>query len=144
MRREIRMGLVALAVVAAGVGTAVHIGRTQDVAGSLPDSMRDLRGAREVELRDEAGHVVLRGAFAQVAGEAEVKAALTGSAGQGEAEIEVENESGSRRTELEVDVQGLAPRKVYTIHVDGQRAGELRTDADGKGEVELSATGDAK
>jgi hypothetical protein len=141
MRRETKKGLMAVVVVLAGVGAAAQVARTEDVAGALPESMRDLTGAREVEIRDDAGQVVLRGTFAgPIAADGETKAALTGAAGTGEAEIEIESKSGARRTELEVDVEGLAANKAFAIHVDGQRAGALTTDAKGAGEIELATS----
>jgi hypothetical protein len=143
MRRRIRTGLMTVAVVA-GLGVAARVAWTDDPAGVLPDELRDLSGAREVDVRSAAGEVVLRATFeAGVAADGETRVALKGS-GKGEAEIEIESKAGPVRTELEVDVSGLQPNQVYAIHVDGRRAGELTTDGTGSGELELSAQAGAR
>jgi hypothetical protein len=143
MRRRVLAGLVAATVVSAvsAAVAATRLGFTADQVGTLPDDMRNLDGAREVEIRDQAGQVVLKGTFPDPRpADGEAKAALTGTGtGKGEAELEVEVSNGSQRTELEVDVEGLAPNATYSIHVDGKRAGQMATDGAGKGEIELTA-----
>jgi hypothetical protein len=135
---------MAVAVVAGGMGAAAGVAWTGDRDGTLPDELRDLTGAREVEVRNAANEVVLRASFeGPVAADGETKVELKGS-GRGEAEIEIESSAGTVRTELEVDVSGLQPNQAYSIHVDGRRAGELTTDATGRGELELSAEAGAR
>ena len=146
MERKTRMGLAGVVTVACGALAAVGIARLDgaDRVGPIPAALGDLSRASAVEVKDAAGQVVLRGTFGAEQtdddGAKERKAVLTGTAGAGKGEAEIEvTAGGTPRVDLEIEVDGLPAAQPFTVHVDGEQAAMLTTDAGGEGEVELSS-----
>lgn len=54
-------------------------------------------------------------------------------------EFEMESERGSSRTELGISVNFLEPRSLLDVVIDGVLIGQISTDADGHGDLDLSS-----
>jgi hypothetical protein len=130
-------GLLATAVFT--VAMIVHLSGQQasNVSG-------DFRNASTAEVRDAAGQVLLRGTFAQVAGdedEIERKAALTATAagGQASGDAEVEyREDEPNIQEIEFQVSGVPPRAVLTLNLDGTDIISATANDKGRAEAEVN------
>jgi hypothetical protein len=112
----------------------------------LPAFLKELAAVNKVEIKNEAGEVVLSGSFSSPVDkldEMERMATLSGTGvaanAMGIAEIEVSKESnGFVEQEIEVKVRGLAPQSVYKLFIDDNEIATLRTDAKGDAELEMS------
>lgn len=117
-----------------------------DLEMPLPAVLKDLAAVNKVEIKNEAGEVVLSGSFSSPVDkldEMERVATLSGTGvaanAMGIAEIEVSKESnGFVEQEIEVKVRGLAPQAVYKLFIDDHEIATLRTDAKGDAELEMS------
>ena len=103
----------------------------------------DFRNASTAEVRDEQGQVLLRGTFAQAAGdedEVERKAVLMATApgGQaaGDAEIEYRNEA-SNIQEIEFQVSGVPAHAIVTLVLDGRAVVSATANDKGRAEAEV-------
>ena len=114
-------------------------------AEALPADVGDLSNASTVEIRDNAGTVILRGHFVEMPeddDDVERKATLAGSGATakatGDAEVEVSRTNNVLDQEVEVSVSNLAPGATYTVFVDAKQLGTFQTNQNGKAELELS------
>jgi hypothetical protein len=145
MERMTRMGLAGMVTVLCAVA-AVGIARLDgaDREAPLPAALGDLSRATAVQVKDAEGRVVLEGTFGAEQtdddGAKERKAVLAAPNGKGNGEAEIEVVGGSApRVDLEIEVEGLAGGQTFSVHVDGQHAATITTDAGGDCEVELSS-----
>ena len=128
--------LVLAAVAAAQVRN--NSGRIKE---TLPAGI-NLNNAVLVEIRDNAGAVVLSGSFS------EFKAILTskesGSKSKGIAEIEIEKEGASLEQEIEVEVENLPALTNFKLVVDGNEVATFSTSKAGKRALKYSRKDPAK
>ena len=130
-------GFVATAAIAAAM--VIHFSGQQqsNISG-------DFRNAGTAEVRDAQGQVLLRGTFAQVAGdedEVERKAALTatapGSQASGDAEVEYRKDDPNIQ-EIEFQVSGVPARAVLTLVLDGTDIVSATANDKGRAEAEVN------
>jgi hypothetical protein len=107
-------------------------------------ALGDLSAAHIVEIRDEAGAVVLSGEFrtrVDGLGNTEKDADLANQRGEaviGEVELELPARGREHlRPELEVDVIRLQPRQSYVVVIDDRPVGRFVTDDRGSADFEL-------
>jgi len=135
-------------ILSVATALALSAGATAVVAQSkdrLPAMVGDLTAAQLIEVRDQAGQVLLNGTFKtskNKADETERKADLTSPTGQekaeGEAEVEIERKSGvATKDELELEVEHLPKMTTCEVFIDGIRAGSFVTSKSGKGKLKL-------
>ena len=138
-----RRTLVALSMaiaVSAGAGRLVAQGK-----GTLPSTIGDLNAAQLVEVRDQAGQVLVNGTLKTTKNkprETERKAELASPTGQqkaeGEAEVEIERKDNIvKKDELELEVEHLPAMTTCEVFIDGIRAGSFVTSKSGKGKLKL-------
>jgi hypothetical protein len=109
----------------------------------------DLNAAQLVEVRDQAGQVLLHGTLktsSNSAKETERKAELVSPSGQkakGKIEIEIEREDGIVKDEVDVSAHGLPSMVQLELMLDGRHAAAFVTSKTGRAdfEVERKTTG---
>ena len=135
-------------ILSVATALALSAGATAVVAQSkdrLPATVGDLTTAQLIEVRDQAGQVLLNGTFKTEKNkpdETERKADLTSPTGQekaeGDAEVEVERKNGvAKKDELELEVEHLPAMTSCEVFIDGVRAGAFVTSKSGKGKLKL-------
>src|SRR5262245_36030704 len=124
----------------------VVLGLPQRINQPLPSTLNRLPEARLVEIKDEAGQVVLSGEFTTTSDtnlEIERVATLTSPGGatgvKGKAEIELVK-SGDKfsKRELEVAVEGLARAANFKLFVDDVEVIAFKTNKAGKAAMKFS------
>jgi hypothetical protein len=144
MKRTLKLPLLLIALTIAATG--VVISYAQRLNRSLPPALNRLSEAKLVEIKDEAGKVVLSGAFATVSDtKTEIERAATlavadGATGaSGKAEIEmVKNGDAFSKQELEVALAGLARAANFKLFVDGAEVTTFKTNKSGKAAMKFS------
>jgi hypothetical protein len=134
--------LIILIIAVAGVA----ISHAQRINKPLPPTLNRLMEARLVEIKDEAGEVVLSGEFTTASDtriEIERVATLSGPEGatgvKGEAEIElVKNGDQFSKQELEVEVEGLPQAANFKLFVDQVEVIAFTTNRRGKASMKFS------
>jgi hypothetical protein len=102
----------------------------------------DFRNASTAEVRDAQGKVLLRGAFAPVAGDedaVERQATLTATADGGQAAGDAEIEYSKAKPnvqEIEFEVSGVPARAIVTLVLDGRDVFSATADDKGRAEAE--------
>jgi hypothetical protein len=136
--RSIATLIITLAL-ALGAGTLAAQSKRE-----LPASVGDLSAAQLIEVKDQAGQVLLHGTFKTKSNEAketERKADLnspTGQKAKGKVAIEVEYKDGvAKSQELEVEVEQLPVMVQCELFVDGKHAGSFLTSKAGKAKVKF-------
>src|SRR5262245_50670580 len=128
------------------VTSGVVIGSKQRNNQPLPLTLTRLPEVELVEIKDEAGQVVLSGKFKTAIDTKNVierVARLAGIGGaigaKGQAEIElVKNGDTFSRQEMEVSVYGLAKSANFKIFVDGAEVITFTTNKNGKADMKFS------
>ena len=124
MKQNLKLPLLLITLSIAVAGVAIS--HAQRINKPLPSTLNRLPEAKLVEIKDEAGQVILSGEFTTASDtklEIERVATLTGSEGatgvKGKAEIElVKNGDQFSKQELEVAVEGLAKAANFKLFVD--------------------------
>ncbi len=142
MKLNHKLSLLLVALIVAAVSVA--IGNPQRINQPLPPALNQLSDAKLVEVKNEAGQVVLTGTFttaSDTAKEIERTAKLAGAgAAKGKAEIEmVKSGNGFSKQELEVALAGLAPAAKFKLFVDGDEVIAFTTDKSGKTAMKFSS-----
>jgi hypothetical protein len=144
MKRTLKLPLLLITLTIAATGVA--IGYAQRLNHPLPPALKRLSEAKLVEIKDEAGKVILSGNFATIsdtATEIERASTLTVSDGAtgatGKAEIElVKNGDAFSKQELEVALAGLAKAANFKLFVDGAEVMAFKTNKSGKATMKFS------
>ena len=144
MKRSLKLPLLLISLMIAVAG--VVLSHPQRINQPLPATLNRLPEARLVEIKDEAGKVVLSGEFTTASDtklEIERVATLTGSGGatgvKGKAEIElVKSGDNFSKQELEVSVEGLARAANFKLFVDDAEVITFKTNKAGKAAMKFS------
>ena len=144
MKRTLKLPLLVIALTIAATGVAISY--AQRLNQPLPPALNRLSEAKLVEIKDEAGKVILSGDFATISDtEAEIERAATltvadGATGAtGKAEIElVKNGDAFSKQELEVALAGLAKAANFKLFVDGAEVIAFKTNKNGKAAMKFS------
>ncbi len=141
MKHKVKL-LLLLAASFLAVAGAV-IGNTQQTNRSLPPALSRLPEAKLVEIKDEAGQIVLSGEFKTTIDTKTIierVALLAGARGaKGKAEIElVKNGDTFSKQELEVAVEGLAKISNFKLFVDNTEVIAFTSNKSGKAAMEFS------
>ena len=128
MQRNFKLIIVPIVLIAAVAAAQVksNSGRIKE---ALPAGI-DLREAKTVEIRDEAGKVVLSGTFSNYAAQLARKDAATKA--KGLAEIEIEKDGAATKQEIEVAVENLPALGTFKLIVDGNEVATFTTSKSGK------------
>jgi hypothetical protein len=145
MERALKLPLLLIALTIAATGVAII--HAQRLNQPLPPALNRLSEAKSVEIKDEAGKVVLSGSFATVSDtESEIERAATlaaadGAAGAtGKAEIElVKNGDAFSKQELELALGGLAKAAKFKLFVDDAEVIAFTTNKSGKAAMKFSS-----
>jgi glutamate-1-semialdehyde aminotransferase len=128
--RYLRMAALPVAVLLA-VATTQCARQSDDntarVVEGLPAGI-SLTDAKQVEIQDGGGQVVLSGTFL----DNKAQLASTGTDAKGVAEIEIEKEGNELEQEIKVAVENLPPSASFKLLVDGQEVATFSTSGDGK------------
>jgi hypothetical protein len=144
MKRTLKPPLLLVALTSAAMG--VVIGNAQRLNQPLPPALNRLSEVKLVEIKDEAGKVVLSGAFATTSDtktEIERIATLavadgaTGATGKAEIEM-VKNGDAFSKQELEVSLAGLAKAANFKLFVDDAEVTAFKTNKSGKAAMKFS------
>jgi hypothetical protein len=144
MKRTLKLPLLVIALTIAAAGVAITY--AQRLNQPLPQALNRLSEAKLVEIKDEAGKVILSGDFATISVTgAEIERAATrtvadGATGAtGKAEIElVKNGDAFSKQELEVALAGLAKAANFKLFVDGAEVIAFKTNKNGKAAMKFS------
>lgn len=145
MRRNMKWSLLLIALIVAAAGMAIS--NPQRINQPLPPALNRLPEAKLVEIKDEAGQVVLSGEFTTTSDtntEIERTALLAGPGGatsaKGKAEIElVKNGATFSKQELEVALEGLAKAANFKLFVDDAEVIAFTTNKSGKAAMKFSS-----
>jgi hypothetical protein len=146
MKKRTRLILMLAALlIGGGVGSVLLIDTLNAQGVALPADTPDLSTASMVEVKDNAGLVVLAGQLVEIPeddDDVERKAELKGSGisagAAGFAEVEVAKDNNRIDQEVEVSVSRLIAGATYSVFVDGKQLGTFQTNKDGNAEVELN------
>lgn len=141
MKRHLQLSLLLLALIVAAASVAIS--NPQRIVQSLPPALNRLPEAKLVEVKDEAGQVILSGEFttaSDTAKELERVAVLTGAgAAKGKAEIElVKRDANFSKQELEVALEGLAATGNFKLYVDGTEVIAFKANRGGKAALKFT------
>jgi hypothetical protein len=150
VKRNLKLPLLLIILITAVAG--VVISHAQRINKPLPPTLNRLLEAKLVEIKDEAGEVVLSGEFTTASDtkiEIERVATLTGPEGatgvKGEAEIElVKNGDQFSKQELEVAVEGLPKAANFKLFVDDVEVIPFATNKSGKAAMKFSDKSEKK
>jgi hypothetical protein len=133
-------------ILALAMATAMSLG-THALAQSknaLPPSVGDLNTAQLVEVRDQAGQVLLHGTFKTSSNkldEIERKAELESPSGQkskGTVEAEIERKNGvDTKDEIEAKLERLPAMAQCELLIDGVHTASFVTSKDGKAKLKM-------
>lgn len=144
MKRNLKLPLLLITLIIAVA--SVSISHAQRINQPLPPALSRLPEAKLVEIKDEAGQVVLSGEFTTASNtkiEIERVATLTGPGGatnaKGIAEIELVKDGDKfSKQELEVAVEGLAKAANFKLFVDDAEVIVFTTNKSGKAAMKFS------
>ena len=121
--------------------TAVCVAQVKNNSGRIKAALPagiNLNDAKSVEIRDEAGNVLLSGSFSNF------KTALSSkdsaSKAKGDAEIEIEKEGKATKQEIEVEVEKLPALGTFKLIVDGNEVATFTTSKSGKRALKYTRT----
>ena len=145
MERALKLPLLLIALTIAATGVAISY--AQRLNQPLPPALNRLSEAKSVEIKDDAGKVVLSGSFATVSDtKSEIERAATlaaadGAAGAtGKAEIElIKNGDAFSKQELELALAGLAKAANFKLFVDDAEVIAFTTNKSGKAAMKFSS-----
>jgi hypothetical protein len=113
--------------------------KAQDNSRRIKDALRpgiNLNEAKLVEIRDEAGSVVLTGTFSHF--KADLRSATGLLKAKGLAEIEIEKDGAAAKQEIEVEVANLLPMTTFRLFVDGKEVAKFTTNKSGRRELKYT------
>jgi hypothetical protein len=113
--------------------------KAQDNSGSIKDALPpgiNLNDAKLVEIRDEAGSVVLTGTFSN--SKADLRSATGALKAKGLAEIEIEKDGVATKQEIEVEVTNLLALTTFKLFVDGKEVAKFTTNKSGRRELKYT------
>jgi len=142
MKQNLKLQLLLMALIIAAAGVAISY--AQRINQPLPPALNRLSEAKLVEIKDEAGQVVLSGEFSTVSdakNEIERVATLSGAgAAKGKAEIElVKSGATFSKQELEVALEGLTAAANFKLFVDDAEVIPFTTNKSGKAAMKFSS-----
>ena len=142
MRRNLKSLLLLLGLTIAAAGIAVSY--PQRVNRPLPPALDRLSEAKRVEIKDQAGQIVLSGEFSTTSDtktETERTAMMTGAGtSNGKAEIELVKAGGAfSKQEMEVALEGLAAAADFKLFVDDAEVFSFKTDKGGKAAMKFGS-----
>lgn len=110
----------------------------------LPPTVTDLQQAQVIEIRNDAGAVVLTGTLPNKnndkASEIRRKVKLSGPSGSGSAAVHVSTKNGQTKDqELELELERLLYGGAYKVFVDTKEIYAFSADSRGKASVKLSS-----
>jgi len=107
------------------------------IKAALPAGI-NLNEAKSVEIRDEAGNVLLSGSFSNF--KAPMSSKDSSSKAKGLAEIEIEKEGKATKHEIEVEVEKLPALGTFKLIVDGNELATFTTSKSGKRALKYTRT----
>lgn len=123
--------------------TTVQIGTTMSGTMSVPTSTNPYvshEGDSNHEGDSEFDHQRKPGSGSQDHGETQFTSLLAGTGAQlGYVQFESESHRGTLRNELGISVNSLTPNAALDVIIDGITVGQILTDADGHGDLDLSS-----
>jgi hypothetical protein len=128
MRSKLKLLFVPFLLLAA-VGVAQVKNNSGRIKDALPAGI-NLTDAKTVEIRDDAGKVVLSGTFSNRAAPLASQDGI--SKAKGLAEIEIEKAGAATKQEIEVAVQNLPALGTFKLIVDGNEVATFTTSKAGK------------
>lgn len=128
MKTNLKMSVVPFLLLAA-VGVAQVKNNSGRIKDALPAGI-NLTEAKLVEIKDDAGQVVLIGTFSNSAAPLSSKDA--GTRAKGLAEIEIEKSGAATKQEIEVAVENLPALATFKLIVDGNEVATFTTSKAGK------------
>ena len=145
MKRTLKLSLLLISLTIAATGVVTSY--AQRLNQPLPLALNRLSEAKLVEIKDEAGQVVLSGAFAttsdmktEIERAATLAAADGATSATGKAEIElVKNGDAFSKQELEVALAGLAKATNFKLFVDDAEVIAFTTNKSGKAAMKFSS-----
>ncbi|MEK6325445.1 MAG: hypothetical protein AABN33_27710 [Acidobacteriota bacterium] len=134
MKRNLKLLVVPFLLLAA-VGVAQVKNNSGRIKDALPAGI-NLNDAKSVEIRDEAGNVVLSGTFSNFKAPLSSKDAATKA--KGLAEIEIEKAGTGTKQEIEVEVEKLPALATFKLIVDGNEVATFTTSKAGKRDLKYT------
>ena len=128
MKRNVKLLVVPFLLLA-----AVGVAQVKNSSGRIKDALPagiNLTDAKSVEIRDEAGAVVLSGTFTNFA--APLSSKDSAGKAKGLAEIEIEKAGKANKQEIEVAVENLPALATFKLIVDGNEVATFTTSKSGK------------
>ena len=113
--------------------------KAQDNSRRIKDALPpgiNLNTAMLVEIRDDAGNVVLTGTLANF--KADLRSVTGASKAKGLAEIEIEKDGASTKQEIEVEVTNLLALTPFRLFVDGKEVAKFTTNKSGRRELKYT------
>ena len=113
--------------------------KAQDNSGRIKDALPpgiNLNTAMLVEIRDDAGNVVLTGTLAKF--KADLRSVTGASKAKGLAEIEIEKDGAATKQEIEVEVSNLLALTPFRLLVDGKEVAKFMTNKSGRRELKYT------
>jgi hypothetical protein len=113
--------------------TALGVAQVKNSSGRIKDALPagiNLTEAKVVEIKNDAGAVVLSGTFANYAAPLSSKDSATKA--KGLAEIEIEKSGAATKQEIEVEVENLPALSTFKLIVDGNEVATFTTSKSGK------------
>jgi hypothetical protein len=145
MLRRLLITMACLGAALPLAGSTLTAAGGQRVQETLPATIGDLGAAQLIEVRDNAGQVLLHGTWTtskNTPKEMERKAELaspTGQASKGNAAIEIERKDGvATKDEIEIEIEKVPAMTSCSVFIDGQAVAAVTTSKKGKAEVKLS------
>jgi hypothetical protein len=134
MKRNLKLMVIPFVIIVAVVAAQVksNSGRIKE---TLPAGV-NLSEAKLVEIRDNAGQVVLSGTFSNY--RADLVSNEPGAKARGLAEIEIEKEGSGLKQEIEVEVENLPALTDFKLIVDGNDIATFATGKAGKRAMKYS------
>jgi glutamine amidotransferase-like uncharacterized protein len=109
------------------------VAQVKNSSGRIKDALPagiNLTEAKVVEIKNDAGAVVLSGTFANYAAPLSSKDSATKA--KGLAEIEIEKSGAATKQEIEVEVENLPALATFKLIVDGNEVATFTTSKSGK------------
>jgi hypothetical protein len=135
MRGSFKLLMVPTVLIVAGAASA-QVERDSGRGEKALPARINLRVAKVVEIRDDAGRVVLSGTFSR--NTAVLSSKDAGATAHGMAEIEIENEGAAIKQEIEVKVKKLPAHATFKLIVDGNEIAAFTTSKSGKRALKYS------
>lgn len=128
MKRNLKLLVIPFLLLAA-IGLAQVKNNSGRIKDALPAGI-NLTDAKVVEIKDDAGVVVLSGTFANYV--APLSGQNSATKAKGLAEIEIEKAGTATKQEIEVAVENLVALATFKLLIDGNEIATFTTNKSGK------------